>query len=271
MAEKPDLPVWDTVRDPTVEIETNGTVLKPFADILGTFLQTARLNFTDEGLSVIGTDVSNVVLVDMELPAGAFDDYESMESTTIGVDTSALRGCIRRARMGTDDTLTLSVSPDELRTTIRRDSMVTTDATRLIDPNSIRERPNDPNIREYEDFDYAPVEFNIDTFREGVSHVLEAAEYVTFGAQDGAYTMESETDTTTSGVRFEDIKPDNDFQTIYSGDYMEDIITACKKARAETVTVWCSDEAPLFVEIGREIDGNVALEVTIMLAPRATS
>jgi len=271
MTDNIDLPVWDTVRDPTVELETSGTVIKPFADILGRFLKDARLYFTDSGLSVTATDASNVVLVDMQLPASAFDDYDIMKETAIGVHISSLRGCIRRARMGSNDSLTLSVSPDELRATVRRDDMVTTDATRLIDPDSIREDPNLPDIREHEDYDYDSTDFDIDRFAEGVSHVLDATEYVGFGTQDGQFIMESETDTTTSGVRFEDIEPDNDFHAVFSGDYMADIVTACKKTRADDATVWCSDEAPLFVEIDRELDGDVALDVSIMLAPRITT
>jgi len=271
MTDEIELPVWDTVRDPTVEIETSGTVLKPFADVLGKFLKEARIYCTEDGLSVTATDAANVVLVDMQIPASTFDDYDVTEDTAIGVHISALRGCIRRARMGTDDTLTLSVSPDELRATVRRDDMVTTDATRTIDPDSIREDPNLPEIREHEDYDYGSTDFDIDRFAEGVSHVLDATEYVGFGTQDGQFIMESETDTTTSGVRFEDIEPDNDFHAVFSGDYMADIVTACKKTRADDATVWCSDEAPLFVEVDREIDDTLALDMSLMLAPRISS
>jgi proliferating cell nuclear antigen len=271
MTDEIDLPVWDTVRDPTVEIETSGTVLKPFADILGMFLKEVRLRYTEDGLSVTATDASNVALIDLQLPADAFNSYDLTRETAIGISVSSLRGCIRRARMHTDDTLSLSVSPDELRATVRRDDMVTTDATRTIDPDSVREDPTLSRIRDSDDFNYAPTTFDIGKLTEGVSHVLDAAEYVRFGSQDGKFIMEAETDITTTGVRFEDIEPNNNFHAIFSGDFMSEISAACKKTRAETATVWCADEAPLFVEINREIDGDLALDVSMMLAPRIQS
>jgi proliferating cell nuclear antigen len=271
-----DLPIWDHVSDPVVTIECGGDDIKPFFRPISKLVDEAKLRFSDEGVSVRAVDPANVALIETQLHPGAFERYECEEELTVGATLPSANGIVKRARKQQDDELTLTASRDELRASIRRETdgvvLATTDATRTIDPDSIRQEPDIPDLRESDEIEYGGVELPLSAFGEATSHVLDAFDHVGFKSVDGDLLVEPvSADVETRGVRLEGQGVGVEGLSNYSGDYMEDILAGLKSADVDRVSVAYAPESPIYLDAERTEDGEVVQETMFMMAPRLQS
>jgi len=279
-SQDPELPIWDYSREPTAELTTTADILKPWTRPLSALVDEARIHYTNNGLHTTSVDAANVVMIDTKLHARAFDAYNLENELTVGADLSSVNGTIRSARMNHGDTLDVSVSPDELRAVIERDeygeTITTNDAMQLIDPNSIRQEPELPDLLNEHSEDYGEVTLPLDALDSVVSHVLDESGYVGFTSSDGDLhavptLKDAEYGNRSSAAAIEGRGVGVDGGAIYSGGYIKDILTALSRARVDDVTLAYGEELPVYFEATRtDDDDNVIMETTFMAAPRVS-
>jgi proliferating cell nuclear antigen len=271
-----DLPIWDHVSEPVVTIACGGDGIKPFLRPISKLIDEAKFRFTDDGVSVRAVDAANVAIVDTTLYAAAFNRYERDRDLTVGATLSSFNGIVKRARKRKDDELTLTASRDELRSNIRREAdgvmLATSDATRTIDPDSIRQEPDIPDLRGSDEYDYGNVDLPLSAFTEAASHVLDAFDHIGFRSVDGDLLVEPVSAKVDSrGVRLEGQGIGVEGAALFSGDYMESIVAGLKSADVDRVTLAYAPESPVYLEAERTEDGKTVQEITFMMAPRVQS
>lgn len=271
-----DLPIWDHVSEPVVTIACGGDDIKPFLRPVSKLVNEAKFRFTDGGVSVTAVDAANVAIVDTQLYPEAFGQYERDRDLTVGATLSSVNGIVKRARKRKDDQLTLTASRDELRSNIRRESdgvmLRTCDATRTIDPDSVREEPDIPDLRNSDKYDYGSVDLPLSAFTEAASHVLDAFDHIGFRSVDGDLLVEPVSAKVDSrGVRIEGQGIGVEGAALFSGDYMGSIVSGLKSADVDRVTVAYAPESPIFLEAERTVDGETVQDIRFMMAPRITS
>lgn len=267
MVDQAPLRLVDDDGDSIGTITTDGYTLKPFLNAIGEFVDEARIHFTEDGIHALAVDSTNVSMIDAHVPASAFEDYNLDREHTIGVNVGMCRHLVRRARMHHDDTLTLRVHDRRLYATVTRgyddSDVITEDRIDLVDPDSIRQEPDIP------DLDLTEVDVSLDAFRDVTEHAAATSDYVEYKTNDGALLVESAADTMQSNARIPDAAPaDVDVAAIYSEHYLSTILDAVKKAKTESIGVRFGDEMPVFISFTREEDGEELLAGRTMLAPR---
>lgn len=262
------LQMYEEAGDTVAQITTDGSTLKPFFNTLRPLIDEAKLHFDGDGLHVIATDRTNVALIDLSLSATAFEEYTlHTDEFVTGVNIGQTRHLIRRARMNSDDTLTLKVAENQLYATVGRGydntNVVTEDAIRTLDPDSIRQEPEIPNLNTHE------VNCGFDAFRDGVKHVTGLQDEAWFSFDNGDLVVSTDTDTAETSVRFEGVVPeDEEAEIILSETYLTDIFDSLKKGKTDDVTVNIGDEVPIFIDFERERDGETIMEGAAVQAPR---
>jgi len=262
------LQMYEEAGDTVAQITTDGSTLKPFFNALRPLIDEAKLHFNGDGLHVTAIDATNVVLIDISLSATAFEEYTLYTDEFVTeVNIGQTRHLIRRARMNSDDTLTLKVAENQLYATVERGydntNVVTEDAIRTLDPDSIRQELELTNLNTHE------VNCGFDAFRDGVTHVTELQDDARFSFDSGDLVVSTDTDTAETSVRFEGVVPeDEEAEIILSETYLTDIFDSLKKGKTDDVTVNIGNEVPIFIDFERERDGETIMHGTAVQAPR---
>ena len=253
------LPIFDEQTETNAEITTHGKVLKPWLKSLNKIVDEAKFDFDDNGIHVTAVDVANVILINTSLKADAFESYDTQDFTQ-GFDVGKFAYACRRARVGSDDTLDLKVGNNELRTQVARGyddvNVVSNDSLKAIDPDSIREKPDIPEL----DLPFE-AEIQTDAFLDAVTHALDLDSKFTVGSVDGNLSFKGE-----SVVVMDGISHTADEPTHYSSSYIQSITEMLKKVGPESVTLTWGTEYPIFVGFDTEF-----AEYEVMLAPRITN
>lgn len=95
------------------------TDAKSFEDMLktlGEFVPEVVLDFTKDGLKVKGVDASKVVLIDIYLPSGYFDEYEVENEEKVGINLEDITELLRSITK--EDSMTLSTENGTLIITL---------------------------------------------------------------------------------------------------------------------------------------------------------
>ena len=265
------LQLHDTDGSTIAELTTDGHTLKPFLNTINQFVDEAKIHFTPDGIHATAVNPANVAALTTTLPADAIENYNvKTDDHTIGVNVGAFRHLIRRARMGSDDSLYLQVHERRLYATVTRGyddaDVVTEDRIDLIDPDSIRQEPDMPEL------DLHDVDVGIDAFRDVTSHAAATGEYIELKAFNGTLTVSAEDDTRSSSGRvYGAVAEDTEADAIYSRGYVNDLLDALKKGKADSLGVRFAEEMPLMVSFERTGDEGALLEGEAMIAPRLRS
>jgi len=228
------------------------------------------------GLYVSAVDPANVGHIHTRIYADAFDAYDlhADEEYRTGVNVRDLASAASIARKGTrkHDPLSLRWNGEQAVTveTEREYASTTVDrgkSVELIDPASIRAEPD------LVDLDMT-VRGEIDTlpFRD----VLDSmSEHAAVRPDGGDLLVSEELDETASAARFRDVlreSPDDAGETMFSLDYLSDMASAIRSAKADTVTVEFAEEIPIRLSFERTTaDGDVLYDGSYLLAPRIGS
>lgn len=249
-----------------LRIETSGRVIRPWKRMIDQVATEYKMDVTDTGLSVDAVDTSNVIAIFTEIEASAFEAYEITEETTIGVSGDVLGSALQHARYGesSDDVVELTATQEQLESTVHR-PLGEADATlservSLIDPNSIRECPDLPDL----DLNVA-VDMEPETFIETVG-VLETTDkdHIKIGTNPSEVVFAQETDTNQRNIQLECDPSEVSEFTLFTGSRIGDIATALRNGYVDSVTLRWAEEFPLMVEFERED----VYSGTIMVAPR---
>lgn len=228
-------------------------------------LREARVHFNDDGLTVSAVGAATVAMFeDTTLAPRAFEAYEAPGAVTIGLSLETFIDRLGPADSGDlvafdvdmeTRTLELSYGPTEM-------------SLALIDPDSIRDEPDSPNldlpntvVLEGSDLRHA-----VDVARQVSDHI-----YLDGRPDDRQVVFRGQGDIDSATVSYGDgevIDADvaEDTEAVYSVDYM-DALTRPMPGDAE-VELTFGDEFPLRLSWAA-IDG--AFDVNQLLAPRIQS
>lgn len=110
-------------------------------DSVSVLVDECKVRLNEDGLSIRAVDPANVGMVDLSLDASAFESYEA-DDELIGVDLARLDDLAGMADTGQLIDLTLDEDVHKLQ--LRIDGLTATMG--LIDPESIREEPDIPDL-----------------------------------------------------------------------------------------------------------------------------
>jgi len=256
-----------------VTIQTDGNVFRPWFNTIHALVGECHIHADTDGIHVRAVDPSNVGYVDTRISPAAFDEYEldAGDEYRTGVNTNTLASAATIARKGatTADPLTLSFDGERHVTLETERDYASTTVERgrsldLIDPASIRSEPD------LVDLDMS-VRGRIDSlpFRDVLDSMSEHAEFVPDGDD---LVVAEDLDTEASVARFRDVlteSPDDADPTVFSLDYLQDMASAIRDAKADTVEVLFAPEIPMRLRFERtNDDGDVLYDGSYLLAPR---
>jgi proliferating cell nuclear antigen len=98
----------------------DAALLKRGVDSFHNILMSVNLNFTAEGLKVMGMDAAHVMFVDYKLSQADCNEYSCEDEVIIGIQTVQLHKVLSTIQSG--DSLTLENIDDKLRITLRNET-----------------------------------------------------------------------------------------------------------------------------------------------------
>lgn len=259
-----------------VDFETDGNVFRPWVDIVRVLDDKARIHADAAGLHVELVDPANVGMVETTLYADALENYslEASDEYRTGADFKGLASAASIARKGktTADDLTVRFNGEERATLETEREYGSTTVERgetaaLLNPDTIRQEPEIPDLE-------TTVRGEVESlpFRD----VLDAvSEHAYFQPDGDDLVVSEERDTSATAARFRDVlteSPDEPDATVFSIDYLSDMASAIRSAKAETVRFEFAEEYPIKLHFQRTgADDTVLYDGTFMLAPRLHS
>jgi proliferating cell nuclear antigen len=227
-----------------------------------TIVDEAKVRFDSDGLSLRVVDPANVAMVDVRVPADAFDAFEASEGV-IGLSIDRLDEIISMANGNELVQLELNEETRKLDVEVGGKLSFT---QALIDPDSIRAEPDIPDLD-------LPAVVGIpgSEIGRGLSAADLVSDHVRLAAdpEDKAFHVAATGDTddvdvTLNGDTLTDVDVSEPCESLFSLDYLQDIERAIPTD--ETVAFQLGNEMP--VRFGFETD---AANVECMLAPRIES
>jgi len=267
--------LFDTDGETVAEITTDGSTLKPFLNAVRQVVDECRIHFEDDGLRVTAVDPANVFMIDVRLPASAFEEYTRPTGTrAIGVNVGSLRYAIRRARMGSDDTLSIKVAERRFYAHVDREyddgaTLVTEDQIDLIDPDSVRAEPDVPEL------DLTPLDVSREAFEDATEYArADFSDYLEYDTVDGDLHVTTNGDTASSRACLEGATDGNHghLHGLYSSSYIGSKLDVVRKSKADTLSIELGDSFPIRFDFERTgDDGETILSGETLLAPRIKS
>lgn len=302
--EQDDNPL-DRITDPDFQFNTNATPLRLFMRTLDPLVDEAKIrvgkcetaewgrNAEVDGVHVRAVDPANVAMLDVTMPAegGGFEKWDLPEAaypyTTLGVRTGTLHKHLKFARMsgrGVDgDGDPVVVKYDEhlrrIETAVTRPSQRTQRVTawNLIDPDSIRQEPDIPDLSD--SLNHVGHVESTDALNDAVKGLNRTDDHVAV-RQDPEnpdawqFHADGEGPVSSDFVRFNDgHESDGDAveggeSSLFSMDYLRDFTRALANAKMDKVTIRWGDESPAVFQFMHE---DYGIRGIYMLAPRIRS
>jgi proliferating cell nuclear antigen len=262
-------------------VEAPAAPFYAFSDLLTCLVDEAKVRVRDDGLHCTAVDPANVGMVDVHFPPDAFDRYDFGGDYTAGVNLKRLRSAVGFAHKGQGpdggDPVTWTLSPEFRKTQVeveREDGAMTmTERWSTIDPQSVRQEPDLPDIDLVAQAD-PPTK----VLRDGVRYLLQQDySHVSLhpdGSEPTTLLLTAEGDTSEATLSFpESVYPDEavsggDPRALYSLDYFKDMASAIHLSRMDKVTLNWGPEFPVKLHFQSEDWGA---DGTMMLAPRIQS
>lgn len=242
-----------STEDSSINIETSADVIKPVFAYGSKLVDETKLHVTNSGLEYTAVDPANVAMVELNAPAECFDAY-NVEETVLGLNLSEVMGSLRAGRKRAGDEITLSVTGDRLSSTVQRDydgtEMDLRNNVRLIDPDSIRQEPDIPEL----DMPKSAAVPRM-LFQDVAEQVYEFSDHIRFASDGDALVIDDNHDATTAVVKDALEATDEDVSSTFSLDYIKDEVKAFKAIGADELTVKFGQESPVRFEFTTELNG----------------
>lgn len=266
------LPISDTRGELHTTIDADPNKLKPYLNCIRQLVDEARIDIDSDGLHFAMNDTANVSALELDLYGDDFPN-KGFTPTSIGVTVSRMRGAIRRARMDSRDELELQLYDEELIATVKREmgdvKTVSNDMLKLINPRSIRETPDIPKPKDL-DADFQGITLDVDAIQDVFGHVAPEYQHTVITSEGGDLVISGNTDDEheASEVAIQGKGDESGDTAMYASSYIEDMLAVLNKCKASQAMIRFADEFPLYVDFSREVDGDVVMDGTYMLAPR---
>ncbi|MFC6793013.1 hypothetical protein ACFQFH_19975 [Halobaculum halobium] len=262
-----------------VSFTTAGDPLRSFLRYPAPLVDECVAVFDDDGLQIKAVDAPNVGMVDASFPAEGFSRYTvSGDEDQTGVNLKRLRKTLKWARKGRGsndgDPVVVDVFDRRIRVRIVREDTRMTRRSEwfAIDPNNMRPRPSFPGL----DLPNR-ARPSIDALGDAVAAIDSRHDYVRVTRDGETLVLESrkdadpDDDTTADRVTMLgcawDTRDDGAeaCSSLFSMDYLADMVDALNAAKADDVTLKWGDEFPTVLQFHNEDWGH---EGRFMLAPR---
>lgn len=115
--------------------------LRSTLDSVSVLVDECKIRLNEEGIAIRAVDPANVGMVDLTLDASAFESYEA-DGDLVGVDLGRLEDLSGMAESG--QLIDLGLDEEVQKLKLRMDGLEATMG--LIDPDSIREEPDIPDL-----------------------------------------------------------------------------------------------------------------------------
>ncbi|AGB14996.1 DNA polymerase sliding clamp subunit [Halovivax ruber XH-70] len=245
--------------DAAIVARVDAGTLSTVIDALSALVTECRLEFDDDGLSVIATDPAVVASVSVDLAAGAFETYDGANGT-FGLDVERLGTIVGLADRDRPVTLAVDAGTRHLHVGIGelRYEMG------LLDPETIRSPPDPTELRfEYGGGAVLP-SATVDRF-VGATDLV--ANHLSIALADEALRIEADGDVDAVSLEFEatDLQAftPGEARSLYSLEYLRDMSRAIPGDAAVDLRI--GTETP--ISLGFEIaDGDGSVEY--VLSPR---
>jgi len=240
----------------------DASTLRDALDSVSVLVDECKIRLEEDGLAIRAVDPANVGMVDLSLDATAFESYEA-DGGVIGVNLARLEDIAGMANSG--DLIHLELDEETRKLLIRIDGLSYTLA--LIDPDSIRQEPNIPDLE-------LPARITVEgaQLNRGVTAADMVSDHIRLRVDEDApaFVIEAEGDTDDVDLNLgEDDLIDlrvGPADSLFSLDYLKDMNKAIPK------------DAEVVVDLGEEFPVKLHYEfaeghgqVTYMLAPRIQS
>ena len=241
--------------------EINAGLLKSSVDTVSVLVDECKVRLDEDGLSIKAVDPANVGMVELDIPADSFGSYEADEEV-LGLNLVRFEDIVGMANKG--DVVEMELDEETRKLTIRIDGLRYT--LSLIDPDSIHQEPNVPDLDLPGDIELAGREI-----RRGVKAAGMVSDHMAFGVSgdDDTFYMRAEGDT--DDVRVDLTEEDvigletggEKAESLFSLDYLDSMAKAIPNDAAVDVEV--GDDYP--VKMNFDVAGGDA-HITYLLAPR---
>ena len=227
----------------TATIEANA--FRNVLEAVGVLVDECRVHVDSDGMRVRAADPAMVALVDLTLDAERFERYEASE-TVLGVNLERLTEILGVAER--DDHVRMEL--DESSRTLHVDVGALSYTLGLLDPNSIRDEPDLPDLE-------PPAEVALEGYHidRGVKAAEMVSDHLRFAVDEDSETFSIEAEGDTDDVSVELTRDEvtnlvpGPADSLYSLDYLTKINRVIPNDR--TVTL----------ELGEEFLAGVAFEV----------
>ncbi|KGK99294.1 DNA polymerase sliding clamp [Methanococcoides methylutens] len=235
-------------------------LLKDSVETLSVLVDEARFRISPEGIAVRAVDPANVAMVSFDLATDAFDDF-SADDCELGLDLSRVSDILAVADR--DDKVQMELDEDTKKLKIQIGGFSYT--LSLLDPSTIRAEPRIPQLELP-----AEIVLNGKDLQKAVKAAEKISDHMLLGVEGENFFMEAEGDTdrvklTMSRDQLIDIKA-NDTRSLFSLDYLSDIIKPASKSNE--VTLHLGKDFPIKINFSI---ANGAGTIGYLLAPRIES
>lgn len=236
-------------------------ILRDSINAVSNLLNEGVFNLTKSGIELKSMDSANVALVELNLLASAFKEFDLKEDTKIGMNMSDLTSVLKRAKAG--ESLTLELDDNSLSIEfggdVKRKFQVP-----LLD---LKDESKSPSL----DFP-ATVEIKTDVIEDGISDAEIISDAVTLEMDPDSFVMRAEGENRRAELKLEkgsdsliDIKATDHVKSTFPLDYLRKMSKAAKLA--DTATLQLGNDYPLKLEF-KVID---KILLGFILAPRIES
>lgn len=264
------------VEDAAVSLASCGDALRSFFRLPAVLVDECKLRFDEDGMHVKVVDAPNVAMLNVSFPADMFGRYDlDGDSATVGLNLKRLRKTLRWARKGRGDAdgdpvlFDYLPSAERLRVRVVREDnrMVRRSEWGAIDPDDLRSEPDVPNLE-------LPnrARPGIGALGDALDAVDAADDHVEVTRDSSTLVLHGDGDYSHERVMLNgaawDTRPDAEAApctSLFSLDYMDDMVDALAKADADSLTLKWGNEFPTKLSFLNE---KWSVEGEFMLAPR---
>jgi len=233
-------------------------VLKDVVGAVAAVAEDAKLQLTSEGMSVVGVDMANVSLVDLKLPASAFESYAlDGGAMDVGVAFERLRDLLTAAQHSG----LVRMSIDDAKIRLGMGSLLY--AMTRLDVAALRKEPKLPSL----DF-AARVSLNINDLVRTLKACSKVGDFVQIGVESGLFYIETEGETDKVRLdmgeeQLQGMDVTADVKSLYSLDYVSTLLHGL--TFADVVDLEFGANYPL------RLGATNVIKVSYLLAPRIDS
>jgi len=241
---------------------SNPKVWKSCVGAMVNIIEEAAFKFTPEGVKMRAMDPSHVALVDFDLPASAFSEYEVKDQVTIGVNLLEMDRVLSRAKPDDELVIELDEKQNRLNFTFKGAS------TRRLNLSLINVKEAD--LREPKIQFTATVGLLAGILQDGLKDAEMVADKVRFEAKAGEFSMVAEGDKGTSELRVGEkdkgmvkLEVGRPAGATFSSKYLSDMVKGASSG--DTVSIGLGTDLP--VQLDFPVAGDKG-RLRFLLAPR---